>query len=128
MTATPFAGTVRAYKVPVAGYANGKPVPMLGRDGKVVKSEPYDLNFTASDVAGAMVIFTDIGAAVTQVTDAGFLWVEDILLSAAGVDTTKIQWRKSQADLPKVHRDSLLANTTTSKESRSFCRPLHRTA
>jgi hypothetical protein len=100
MTATPFKGTLVAHT----------------RRGNV----PVNMRFSASDVANALVTWDDLNA-IAQLTipmASGGYVVDDLNLSAAGVDTTQIQVRKGTADTPSIVRDSLLANATTDAVSR----------
>lgn len=80
-----------------------------------------NLRFSASDVANALATFDDLGAATNfsvPVSSGGYV-VEDIILSAAGVDTTQLQIRKQTADTTIILRDSLLASTTVEAGTRT---------
>lgn len=73
-----------------------------------------------TDVANALVTWKETGDLSTyQVPgNSGGVEIDDIQGSAAGVDTTRIQLIVDTVDKPIRLRSGVLANLTTSKESR----------
>lgn len=84
------------------------------------RGPPITLTGTCSDVANALVTWAETGTTSTFVVPAwtGGVDVDDIQGSAAGVDTTRLQFVVDTVDKPIRLRSALLANLTTSKESR----------
>lgn len=103
MVATPFKGTV----VTSHDRAGNRPGPTL--------------RFSASDVANALVTFDDIGGTPSFFTPPPKgLYIQDILLSAAGVDTKALVWTKGTVTTDKVLRDAALVETL-SVDAKSRC-------
>lgn len=92
MAATPFTGVL------ITKLPNGARGPSF--------------RFTANDVALADVIFLDLGSTQVNLTvPAGGLVFDDLLLSAAGVDTKALQLRKGVALTDKILRDAAMVET-----------------
>lgn len=86
----------------------------------VSDGSPRTKRMSFSDVANAFGTFDDIGAIAPltiPVEDQGWV-VDDLTVSAAGVDTSQIQLVKGAAAQEIFLRGSLLANTTTDAVSR----------
>lgn len=98
MAPTPYAGTLRCRKL---------------KDGK-----PASYRFTASDVAGELVTFDDLGDRTAIVVPSGGLEVVDLTLKGAGVDTDTLRVRKGTSDGSIFLDHALLANTTTDRATR----------
>jgi len=77
--------------------------------------------FSASDVANAQVTFDDLPGtpSTIPVPLSGLIW-EDILLSAAGVDTKSLQVTKGTSQTDKILRGAAMVETlSVSPDSRN---------
>lgn len=97
MAATPFKGTL---------------------SGVNRKGEPVDIRYSFSDVANVLGTLDDYAAVAGYVVPQSGFRIVDFTLTAAGVDTTNLQFRKNTTDLPTILRGAKLANLTTDVASR----------
>lgn len=104
MAATPFKVTIQTEPVNAA-YNGGLPVT---------------LNVSCSDVAAALATFDDMNAQAiyTVPVASGGLRIKDVIASADGVDTKKLQLRKGTSDTTLFLRDSVLANAAIEAPTR----------
>jgi hypothetical protein len=107
MAATPFTGAI------ITCYPTNPDINKCAR-GPTIR-------FNASDVAGASVTFPDISATTAQYPmPTGGLLIDDIILSAAGVDTKALQFKRDVAATDKILRDAVMVETlSVDKTSRT---------
>lgn len=106
MAATPFKGTIQS------SDARGAPGPSF--------------RFSASDVANAFVTFDDIPGTPSFVQFPGGLFLEDITVSASGVDTKALVITRGTAQTDKIIRDAPLVETLSGMNGKSRLGALYR--